>query len=484
MKRQSFNPYLPSWEYVPDGEPHVFGNRVYVYGSHDRFNGTDYCMNDYVCWSAPLDCLADWRYEGVIFPKNRDPRNPEGKHNLYAPDVVCGRDGKYYLFYCLEPFPEMSVAVCDTPAGEYEFYGFVRYADGRLLGSEGDACQFDPSLLIDDDGKIYLYSGNAYREKGKPNDHYSQVMRLKPDMLTLETEPKRLLPGVDTSEGTGFEGHEFFEASSIRKINGKYYLLYSSVLSHELCWAISDSPDGGFRYGGTVISNGDIGLHGRTQNRALNAIGNNHGGLVRINGQWYVFYHRHTNRTFFSRQGCAEKIEFDGDDILQAEITSCGLNDGALFCKGEYPASIACDLINHTGRNGESVDLMATAKRMTRQFACSYADAQFPYFTQDEEDGEEGTQYIANVRNGAEAGYKYFDFGGDVAVNVTVRGTARGKLALSVVSRGERLAEIAVQPSAEWKTFGGAHLRLQGRSALYFTFEGEGILEMLSFRLS
>ena len=31
------NPYLPSWEYVPDGEPHVFQDRVYVYGSHDRF---------------------------------------------------------------------------------------------------------------------------------------------------------------------------------------------------------------------------------------------------------------------------------------------------------------------------------------------------------------------------------------------------------------------------------------------------------------
>lgn len=35
MKSQVFNPYLPSWEYVPDGEPHVFGDRVYIFGSHD-----------------------------------------------------------------------------------------------------------------------------------------------------------------------------------------------------------------------------------------------------------------------------------------------------------------------------------------------------------------------------------------------------------------------------------------------------------------
>lgn len=47
MKNHGMNPYLPSWEYVPDGEPHVFGKRVYVYGSHDRFAGYAFCQNDY-----------------------------------------------------------------------------------------------------------------------------------------------------------------------------------------------------------------------------------------------------------------------------------------------------------------------------------------------------------------------------------------------------------------------------------------------------
>ena len=51
---QAFNPYLPSWEYTPDGEPHVYDGRVYVYGSHDQFRGCGYCLNDYVCWSAPV----------------------------------------------------------------------------------------------------------------------------------------------------------------------------------------------------------------------------------------------------------------------------------------------------------------------------------------------------------------------------------------------------------------------------------------------
>jgi len=37
MKNQAFNPYLPCYEYIPDGEPHVFGDRVYIFGSHDKF---------------------------------------------------------------------------------------------------------------------------------------------------------------------------------------------------------------------------------------------------------------------------------------------------------------------------------------------------------------------------------------------------------------------------------------------------------------
>ena len=49
MKKQTFNPYLPSYEYIPDGEPYVFDGRLYVYGSHDHFGGARYCGDDYVC---------------------------------------------------------------------------------------------------------------------------------------------------------------------------------------------------------------------------------------------------------------------------------------------------------------------------------------------------------------------------------------------------------------------------------------------------
>ena len=114
--KQIYNPYLPSYEYIPDGEPHIFVDRLYIYGSHDRFGGSDYCENDYVCWSAPLNDLSDWRCEGIIYSKADHPYQEE-RMLLFAPDVVVGADGRYYLYYSMAHSSRMSVAVCDTPAG-------------------------------------------------------------------------------------------------------------------------------------------------------------------------------------------------------------------------------------------------------------------------------------------------------------------------------------------------------------------------------
>ena len=214
-KKQAWNPYLPSWEYIPDAEPYVFGDRLYVYGSHDFYNGYVFCMGDYVCWSAPVDDLGNWRYEGVIYEKTADPFNRAGKMCLYAPDVTVGPDGRYYLYYVLDKVSVVSVAVCDTPAGKYEFYGYVRYTDGTLLGERaGDEPQFDPGVLTEGN-RTYLYTG--FCGKGDQTRHGAMVTVLDKDMLTIVEVPKIIVPGCEYSAGTEYEGHAFFEAPSIRK---------------------------------------------------------------------------------------------------------------------------------------------------------------------------------------------------------------------------------------------------------------------------
>lgn len=173
------------------------------------------------------------------------------------------------------------------------------------------------------------------------------------DMLTVISEDGPHYLDVLTGEkakGTPYEAQPFGEASSMRKFNGKYYFIYSSLNSHNLCWAVSDKRTGGFEFGGVLVSCGDIGLPGVPDpSHARMCTGNTHGSVIEINGRHYVFYRRHSNRKQSSCQACAEEIRFQGGRFCQAEMTSCGLNGGPLAGTGHYPAYIACNVY---GRNG------------------------------------------------------------------------------------------------------------------------------------
>lgn len=464
MKKQAYNPYLPSWEYIPDGEPYVFGDRVYVYGSHDFANGYVFCMGDYVCWSAPVNGLGDWRYDGVIYPKTSDPMNRDGKMNLYAPDVTVGPDGRYYLYYVLDKAKVVSVAVSDTPAGLYTFLGYVRYVDGTLLGElEGDEPQFDPGVLTEGD-ITYLYTGFAGR--GDKSRRGATVTVLAPDMLTIREAPALVVPGCEYAEGTGFEGHAFFEASSIRKVQGKYCFVYSSTVMHELCYAVSDRPTGGFTYGGVIVSNNDshIATYKPADKPAAYG-GNNHGSIVEIGGQWYVFYHRHTNGTCFSRQGCAEPIEIVSDcTIPQVEITSCGLNGGPLHGEGEYPAYIACNLF--TGADHAMSD-----------------DPAFPKIAQDGRDGDEIDGHIAGIKDGTTIGFKYFLCEGVRRVKVTTRAYAHGRFEVKTAWDGEPLGVIPFDSSNVWEEHAAEIAIPDGKQAIWLIYRGSGSPMLKSFAL-
>lgn len=467
-KKPVLNPYLPSWEYIPDAEPYVFNGRVYVYGSHDRFNGWVFCLNDYVCWSAPTDDLGSWRYEGVIYRKEQDPRNPDGHMCLYAPDVTVGPDGRYYLYYVLDKVNIVSVAVSDSPAGPFEFYGYVHDENGGLLGErEGDEPQFDPGVLTED-GKTYLFTGFCPRSDSRR--HGPMLTVLKEDMLTICEETVFVAPSAPYSKGSGYEGHEFFEAPSIRKRGGKYYFIYSSIWMTELCYAIGDSPRGPFAFGGVIVSNNDIGISTyKPKEKPMYYGGNNHGSIVEIEGQWYIFYHRHTNGTNFSRQGCIEKICFLEDGhIPQVEITSCA--GTPLPGKGAYPSYIACHL---TARDEEAYVTGDSA----------WMDSRFPKITQEGGDGCEIDGYVCNLRDGSSAGFKYFDMQGVTGITINTRGYANGFVSIKTEWNGDAIARIPVQYTNIW-TAGGAQVSIpDGVRALYFTFEGEGTVSLGAFTL-
>lgn len=461
--KTAFNPYLPSYEYIPDGEPYVFGDRVYVFGSHDLFNGWVFCLGDYVCWSAPVNDLGDWRYEGIIYEKTQDMLNKDGKAVLYAPDVTVGPDRRYYLYYCLDKYSIVSVAVCDTPAGKYQFYGHVKYEDGTRLGErDGDPYQFDPGVLTEGN-KVYLYTGFCAQEDMDKKG--SMCVTLGPDMLTISEESVIVVPSSAYSAGTEFEGHAFFEASSIRKISSTYYFIYSSEVMHELCYATSKNPREGFRYGGVIVSNCDQHIDSyKPADMIVSVIANNHGSIVEIKAQWYIFYHRQTNGTWYSRQGCAEKITIKEDgSIPQVEMTSCGLNDGPLIAKGEYFGYIACNLFleNMSG----------------------YEMHRIPRVTQDGRDGDETYGYIANLTDGCIAGFKYFKFEQVSKITLKVRAYAQGTFEVRKEWDGPAYATIPVHNTNNWEEYTAIINIPDGVHAIYLVYKGSGNPSLLSFTL-
>ncbi len=455
MKKQAYNPYLPSWEYIPDGEPYVFNDRVYVYGSHDFYNGHAFCLGDYVCYSAPVDDLGNWRYEGVIYERTEDPLNEKNNMCLYAPDVTVGPDGRYYLYYVLDRVSVVSVAVCDTPAGKYKFYGYVHYEDGTRLGERpGDEPQFDPGVLTEGD-ITYLYTGFCGR--GDKSRHGAMCTVLDKDMLTIVKDPVFVAPGVEYADGTEYEGHAFFEAPSIRKFNDKYYFIYSSTPMHELCYAISDRPDSGFSFGGCIVSNTDVGIGTyKDIDRPVAYGGNNHGSIVKIGEDYYIFYHRQTNGTWFSRQGCAEKIYIDADgSIAQVPMSSCGLNGGPLSTPGEYPAYIACNLFKN------DMELIVGENQ--------------PRIVQEGRDGDENPGYIMNMCDTATAGFKSFDCKGIKSITIRARGYITGSFLISdridgpVIGRSEK-----VEHSTVWEDYKIPVELSDGIHDIYVTYSGDG----------
>lgn len=505
QKKQVYNPFLPLNEYIPDGEPHVFGDRIYLYGSHDKEGGETFCMLDYTVYSAPVTDLSDWRCEGVIYHASQDPDYGNRKY-MYAPDVVKGKDGRYYLYYCMSGafgkggyFGPISVAVCDSPAGKYEYLGYVRNPDGSPM--QNYVC-FDPGV-INDNGIIRIYYGTQYpyeeeadfkdneerikeememfgktREEilGTPDSVMGPCMVVvEDDMLTVKEAAKHIIPY--RTKGTSFETHPFFEASSMRKAGDMYYFIYSSLQNHELCYATSKYPDKNFVFGGTIVSNGDIGVNGRQEKDRLNMTGTTHGSIEQINGQWYVFYHRLTHKSDYSRQACAEKIEIASDgSITQVEITSCGLNDAPLKAQGDYPAVIACNITNGNMPHGAN-------KIYTESF---------PNVTH-----RDGEQFISEIADGTMLGYKYFEFKGIQRIGVVARvqdckklnqksGAGQdviGELVVKDGVDGNQVAVIKIMQSEEWKEFYSDMTISDGVHPLFLFYSGLGQIELKEIRM-
>ena len=322
------NPFLPPEHHMPDVEAHVMSDgRLYLYGSYDACK-KEYCSNFYrVASTADMEnwIVSDkvmsgtnvpWFDENASVEKSQGELTPfirkmmeemeknpeldyfgttvekEQKALLYAPDCM-EKDGKYYLYFCMEDGSE-GVAVSEHPDGL--FGSFVK------LPCKG----IDPAVFLDEDGKAYYFWGQFSANGVMLND----------DCRSFDSD--RVVHGLVTEQE-----HYFHEGFSMRKIGNTYYAVFADIEHGKptsLGYATAKSPLGPFSYRGVIIDNS--GCDPSTWN--------NHGSIECFQGQWYVFYHRSSRNTKINRRVCAEKIEILPDGRIP-EVLMTSQGPGAPF---------------------------------------------------------------------------------------------------------------------------------------------------------
>ena len=495
------NPYLPLWEHIPDGEPYVFEDpdqpgkyRVYIYGSHDS-RITDYCGREQVVWSASVDSLNNWRYDGEILAVSKNAKgeliNKDSLADvLFAPDValVTDKDGKktYYL-YPNDQYGGRNglIAKSDRPDGPFEVCNWSKNDPNATDG----VLAFDPGVFVDDDGRVYGYWG--FGESNGAELDPATMATVKPGTKIVN----HMISGY--KEPGQFR---FFEASSIRKIKDKYVFIYSRfteegefglpTTNYTLAYAYSDKPLGPWTYGGTIID-------GRAREKdeqgnviaSANVSGNTHGSICEINGQWYVFYHRQSGLNEFARQAMVAPItvkveEGEGGkvEISEGEYTSEGFALNGLNPLERHSAGICCW---YTGPK------VAIHEWPNNTFYGSYVEAS--YGTDDKfaapYDIRNNTNHVVNNTDGSIVGYKYFNFD-------ATKGRQDVQLILRLIPEGVN-GTITIMADRPWASQGGKALgtielkadmpqvptdtitqlpalgELTGKHAIFFCFKSE-----------
>ena len=495
------NPYLPLWEHIPDGEPYVFEDpdqpgkyRVYIYGSHDS-RITDYCGREQVVWSASVDSLNNWRYDGEILAVSKNAKgeliNKDSLADvLFAPDVtlVTDKDGKktYYLY----PNDQHGgrnglIAKSDRPDGPFEVCNWSKNDPNATDG----VLAFDPGVFVDDDGRVYGYWG--FGESNGAELDPATMATVKPGTKIVN----HMISGY--KEPGQFR---FFEASSIRKIKDKYVFIYSRfteegefglpTTNYTLAYAYSDKPLGPWTYGGTIID-------GRAREKdeqgnviaSANVSGNTHGSICEINGQWYVFYHRQSGLNEFARQAMVAPItvkveEGEGGkvEISEGEYTSEGFALNGLNPLERHSAGICCW---YTGPK------VAIHEWPNNTFYGSYVEAS--YGTDDKfaapYDIRNNTNHVVNNTDGSIVGYKYFNFdatkgrkdvqlilrlipegvNGTITIMADRPWASQGGKALGTIELKAEMPQVPTETITQLPALG----ELTGKHAIFFCFKSE-----------
>lgn len=307
--------------YTADPSAHLFNGKIYIYPSHDREtdikfndNGDQYDMVDYHVISLDSITQRPAQDHGIALTASDVPWVSK---QTWAPDALQNpHTGKYQLYFPArdkEGIFRIGVAVSDKPEGPFK-------AEPEPI--EG-SFSIDPCSFVDDDKQAYLYVGGIWggqlqcwsegtdgtvtfdsSKSGPQEPSGSGVTALFPKVAKLQS-PKLLhfdgplrdmqVLDPDTMKPLLADDHDrrFFEAPWMHKYKGKYYFSYSTGDTHNICYAVGDSPTGPFVYRGRVLEEKHV--SGWTTHHSFVEVPR--GKLTgeedsEVQGtRWYLFYH-------------------------------------------------------------------------------------------------------------------------------------------------------------------------------------------------
>ncbi|SEN68574.1 Glycosyl hydrolases family 43 [Sphingomonas gellani] len=302
------NPILSDGRYYStDPAPLVVGDTLYILAGRDEAADgvNDFIMNEWQLLATLDPASGKWRhYPGFARPEAVFRWAEPGR--AYAGQIVKGGDGRFYLYAPVlqrdsdarDRFA-IGVAVAESPVGPWKDAHPAGPIISQKVPIANDIQNIDPTVLIDDDGRVYVYWGTFGQLRG---------MELARDMVTPVGEERTI---------TGLTG--FFEAPWITKRNGTYYMLYAGNRAgpdsdctpavYHACqaYASASSPLGPWTYRGVVL-------------KPVSST-TSHAGAVEFKGQWYLAYHTADARGggHFRRSVAIDRLDWD-DSVTPAAI--------------------------------------------------------------------------------------------------------------------------------------------------------------------
>lgn len=410
-------------KFTADPAPLVYNDTVFLYTGHDDDDAMGFKMHNWLLFYSTD--MVNWTEHGVI-ASLKDFAWVPYDNGAWAAQCV-ERNGKFYLYCPMPGNVGIGVLVANSP------YGPFKDPLGKPL-IKNSVHDIDPTILIDEDGKAYMYWGN-------PKLYY---VKLNEDMISYS--------GDIIEEPTTPENYQ--EGPWVWKRNGYYYLAYASTCCPEgIGYAISKSLTGPWEYKGMIVD-------------ASEKTRGNHPGIIEYKGKWYCFGHSYdllkktTSRFYERRSVDMDEMEYNSDGTIKSRH----------YWSVEGPTQV--EMLNPFRRI--EAETMAWSEGIKTKFETEW-EGDFEWAR-----GKKIADrlYVTSIHNGDYIMVKGVDFvNGAKFVEVSVSPLYGGKIEIRIDKvDGQVIATINIGPQGEggkWKTISAPVDKVTGVHDVYFVFRGE-----------